>query len=431
MKSKLKNDLTELIDHNVISHDVALKISDYYESKSNSHSNPLFTIFGILGSSLVGLGIILILAHNWDDFSRSIKTMFAFFPLVLGQIVSGYSILKKKSQAWKESSGTFLFFAIGASIALVSQVYNIPGDLSSYLLTWTVLGLPLIYVLNSKAVAMLVVVFSTYYACELGYSYGNGSDAPWLYVLLLLATIPFYVKALRDSVKANATAILNWLYAISLIIVLGAFIENDWSLGFVMYAMLFGLYYNLGQLNVFSNHKLRRNSFVVIGSLGSIVILMILSFNMIWKEIERELINLNSQEMMVSASLFLAAIALLIYSRLQKNPPKFNVFQFVFILFLIVFAVGSKNAKLGTIATNLIILIFGVFAVKLGAEASRFSILNYGLLIIATAIVCRFFDTEMSFVLRGALFVAVGLGFFITNYMMLKKQKSKKHLNIN
>lgn len=431
MKSKLKNDLSELIENEVISSEIAHRISDYYETKTNNQSNPLFTIFGILGSALVGLGIILILAHNWDDFSRSIKTVFAFFPLVLGQIVSGYSILKKKSQAWKESSGTFLFFAIGASIALVSQVYNIPGDLSSYLLTWIVLGLPLIYVLNSKAVAMLVIGFSTYYACEVGYSYGYNSDSPWLYFLLLLATIPFYVKALQKSVKKNSTAILNWLYAISLIIVLGTFIETDWSLGFVMYAMLFGLYYNLGQLSVFKNHQLRRNSYVVIGSLGSVVILMILSFNMIWVEIEREIIDFNSQEMMISASLFLLAVTLLIYTRLQRTQVKFNAFQYVFVLFLIVFAVGSRNAEFGTIATNIIILIFGVFAVKLGAETSRFSILNYGLLIISIAIVCRFFDTDMSFVLRGALFVAVGLGFFITNYMMLKKQKSKKHLNIN
>jgi hypothetical protein len=31
----------------------------------------------------------------------------------------------------------------------------------------------------------------------------------------------------------------------------------------------------------------------------------------------------------------------------------------------------------------------------------------------------------MSFEIRGLLFVAVGLGFFLTNYIMLKKQKSR------
>ena len=163
MKSKLLNDISELLENNIISQEVATNITAYYKSKEDSQPNRLFTVFGVLGATLVGLGIILIIAHNWDNLSRSIKTVFAFIPLVIAQLVSGYSIYKEKSQVWKESSGTFLFFAIGASIALVSQIYNIPGDLGSFLFTWIVLTLPLIYLLNSKAVSILIVVFASYW----------------------------------------------------------------------------------------------------------------------------------------------------------------------------------------------------------------------------------------------------------------------------
>ncbi|WP_296384993.1 DUF2157 domain-containing protein [Winogradskyella sp.] len=427
MKSKLLNELPELLEHNIISDDVASNITAYYQSKADEQPNRLFTIFGVLGSALVGLGIILILAHNWDNFSKLVKTCFAFLPLILGQVVSGYSILKKKSQAWKESSGTFLFFAIGASIALISQIYNIPGDLSGYLLTWIVLGLPLIYVLNSKAVTMLIIVFATYYACELGYSFGNADKAPWLYFAMLLGTIPFYINLLKQAPKANSTSIFNWLYALSLTIILGAFIGSNWSLGFLMYAMLFGLFYNLGKMHVYNNQQLRRNSFVVIGSLGTVILWMILSFNMIWKEMQNELIVFNSYEMLISIALFIAALGLLLYSRKNKENLKFNLFQYMFILFVVVFAIGHSNYGLGTIFTNVIVLALGVFAIKIGADSFRFSILNYGLLIITAMIVCRFFDTDMSFVLRGLLFVSVGLGFFLTNYIMLKKQKELNH----
>lgn len=428
MKTKLIHDISDLVEHNVISNDVATRISEYYKVKDHQRSNPLFTIFGILGSALVGLGIILILAHNWDDFSRSIKTAFAFLPLVIGQIASGYAILKKKSQAWKESSGTFLFFAIGASIALVSQVYNIPGDLSGYLLIWIVLGLPLIYVLNSKAVMILVIGFSTYYACELGYNFGYGNTSPWLYFVFLFGTTPFYLKALKNTIKGNTTSIFSWLYALSLTISLGAFIDSNWSLGFLMYAMLFGVFYNLGKTPIFNNQQLRRNSFAVLGSLGTVVLLMILSFNVFWEEIQRKIIVFNSEEMLISGILLISALALLGYSKRRKDKSRFNAFQYVFIVFAIVFSLGTERAELATIFTNIILLILGVFAIKIGAETVRFSILNYGLLIIAATVVCRFFDTDMSFVLRGVLFVFVGLGFFSTNYIMLKKQKVK---NIN
>jgi len=40
-------------------------------------------------------------------------------------------------------------------------------------------------------------------------------------------------------------------------------------------------------------------------------------------------------------------------------------------------------------------------------------------------IICRFFDTNLSFVLRGLLFVLVGLGFFAMNYWMIRKRKQQ------
>ena len=97
MNSKIQNDIEELLENQVISNEVASSIKNYYSSKKTNTPNRLFTVFAVLGATLVGLGIILILAHNWDNFPKSIKTVFAFLPLVLGQLVVGYTILKKKS----------------------------------------------------------------------------------------------------------------------------------------------------------------------------------------------------------------------------------------------------------------------------------------------------------------------------------------------
>ncbi|MFT4806136.1 MAG: putative membrane protein, partial [Psychroserpens sp.] len=184
MNSKLIKDLPDLVTNDVISQDVASKIEQYYLAKQQQTPNRLFTVFGVLGSLLVGLGIILILAHNWDNFPRGAKTILAFLPLVIGQCFVVFSILKKKSVAWKEASGTFLFFTIGSSIALVSQIYNIPGNLSTYILTWIILSLPLIYLLKSNAVAILNMICITYYACELGYGFGSFGHTPWLYLVM-------------------------------------------------------------------------------------------------------------------------------------------------------------------------------------------------------------------------------------------------------
>lgn len=424
MSSKIQNDIRELVSEQVISKDVALKIESYYQSKQIDSPNRLFTVFAVLGSALVGLGVILILAHNWDNFSRSIKTVFAFAPLLIGQLIVGYSIFKKKSATWFEASGVFLFFAVGASMALVSQIYNIPGNFSNYMLIWILLCAPLIYLLKSNALAILHIVLATSYACSFGYFDGN--QTPWLYMLLLVIIVPYYCQLLKTKKRENITSFFNWLLPLSVVIVLGAFVDNSGELGFLMYVILFGLFYNIGKLPFLDHQKLRRNGYLILGSLGIVYMLLLTSFEWLWSDILRRDIIFRSQEFYVSGLLFLITLGILIYSYSKKWVKSFNLFQYVFIIFTIIFFAGISGSFISIVLINLLILALGIITIKIGTDKFHFGILNYGLLIITTLIVCRFFDTNMSFVVRGLLFVSVGVGFFLTNYMMLKKQKSRK-----
>lgn len=422
MNSKLIKELPDLIANEIISKEVASKIEQYYLTKQNNSPNRLFTVFGVLGSLLVGLGIILILAHNWDMFSRTTKTIFAFLPLLIGQAFVAFSLLKTKSNTWKEASGTFLFFAIGSSIALVSQIYNIPGDLTTYVLTWIVLSLPLIYLLKSHAVAILNIIFITFYAFEVGYGYYSMDQTPWLYIVLMGLIIPHYIQLLKCHKAASITSIFNWLFPLSLTIVLGTFVASVSELGFLMYLLLFSLFYNIGKIPFFDDQKLRKNGYLVFGSLGIVIMLLTMSFDSFWY-LER--FFLNVQESYISISLFMVNVILLIFAYYKRWLKEFNAFQYVFILFTALYIFGLNIPIVGTIIVNLIVLALGITTIKIGADKFHFGILNYGLIIITALIACRFLDTNMSYVIRGLLFVSVGLGFFFTNYMMLKKQKSK------
>ena len=111
---KILKDINELVQAGVISNKEAGNIRDYYRDKGELSNNRLFIVFGILGAILVGLGFILIIAHNWDEISKIAKTSFAFLPLLLGQILCAFTLIKKQdSVVWKESATAFLFFAVG------------------------------------------------------------------------------------------------------------------------------------------------------------------------------------------------------------------------------------------------------------------------------------------------------------------------------
>ncbi|MEP2935875.1 MAG: DUF2157 domain-containing protein [Gilvibacter sp.] len=422
MSSKIQNELRELVQAQVISPEVSLNISNYYEKKSSSSPNRLFAIFGVLGSLLVGLGIILILAHNWDNFSKLTKTVWAFVPLIIGQIAVGYSLFKKKSTAWKEASATFLFFAIGSSIALVSQIYNIPGSMASYLLSWIILAAPLLYLLKSHATAILLLIFSTAYACTVGYA---NAGEPWWYLAMLGYIAPFYYEQIKSYPNHNMTALYHWLIPLSVVISLGAFIQSSDNFGFVMYVCLFGLLYNIGRLPFFKDRRLRTNGYLLMGSLGTIVTLIFVSFKWIWQEFAFG--NVAWPDIVFASVLALAAAALFSYGYKKTKEYDFSLFQVAFVVFAIVYFIGYADMNVAWILTNLLVFSLGLFAVRIGARKNRFSILNYGLLIITVLIACRFFDTNITFVLRGIIFLCIGAGFFAANYLMYRKQQNLKN----
>lgn len=412
----------------IIPQETADKISDYYLNQRTPSQNRIVIAFGILGAILVGLGIILIIAHNWDEFPRMVKTGFAFLPLVAGQIVCGFTLMKKRgSIAWVESATAFLFFAVGASISLVSQVYNIPGNLTSFLFTWMLLCLPLIYVMNSSIASLLYLIGITYYACESGYWSHPATESYWYWILLLLA-LPHFVRLHRKQPEGNFMIFHNWLVPLSLLTALGTVAESTEELMFIAYMSLLGLFYLFGSSEFFSEQKRRSNGFFIISSVGTIGMLLAFSFDWFWKMLARS--NLRYREVVSSPEFYASAIITLValgfLFRQMKNQPlrEIKPLGVVFLVFIVTFIMGLSSITLPLIIINLLALAIGVLTIRSGAQADHLGILNFGLLIITALVVCRYFDSDLSFVAKGILFVSVGLGFFFSNYLMLKKRKA-------
>ena len=422
---KLSKDLTELVQANIIDQATADKISNYYETKTTSPQSKMVIVFGILGSLLVSLGIILILAHNWDDLTRTTKSVIAFIPLVIGQGLCAFTLLKRReSTAWRESSAVFLMFAIGACISLISQIYNIPGNLTSFLLTWVLLGIPIVYLMNSSAASLLYIIGITYYACQIGYWEYHGPEN-YSYWGLLLLILPHYYYLFTKKSDSNFFTIHNWFIPLSVIAVLGTLATNASEVMFVAYMSLFGLLYQIGGLPTLRDLKIRNNGYLVLGSLGTVVVLLILGFDFFWYDWRGEPLPagfFGSPEFITSFILTIAALGLLIYQKMKITPISLRPAEWVFIVFVGLFYLGNLSPFV-VVWINLLTLLIAVLTIREGAIRNHFGILNYGLLIITGLIICRFFDVDIDFVLKGILFVLVGLGFFFANLWMMKRKK--------
>jgi hypothetical protein len=92
-------------------------------------------------------------------------------------------------------------------------------------------------------------------------------------------------------------------------------------------------------------------------------------------------------------------------------------------VFILLFFLGVFEPQLAQWLTNVLVLSIAFITTWRGAQQDNIVILNYGLLIMTALIICRFFDTDVSFVIRGILFMATGVSFFAANYWIIKKRK--------
>ena len=114
MNKSLLKELPGLVTAGVITQETAERIILHYQQEKQTAPNNLTIILGILGAVLAGSGVLLIVAHNWDDLSVTVKTVLAFLPLLLAQLACAYTLSQRKSDAtWRECSSLFLFFGIG------------------------------------------------------------------------------------------------------------------------------------------------------------------------------------------------------------------------------------------------------------------------------------------------------------------------------
>lgn len=409
------SELEQLTSAGIISEDKAHEIEQYLRDKQPKTSNSV-AVFAILGALLVGLGIALIMAHNWDQFSRTIKTVVAFFPLVVAQLACVYVVLRKATnKAWLESSTTFLTITVGICISLISQVYNIPGHFSTFLLAWLLLIIPLVYIMESAMASLLFISGAAFYAMYNGYFMGLSPEKYYVWGLLLLVA-PYYLKLLLNSPHAAFTKVHNVVVAIAVVVSLGTLYHEHASLLVFVYAGFFTL---LISANISIQKGFTTNYWTGVGVIGLAATLIVLSYQAVWKAIQVDLHEdwLFSIETLLIVVFLLGSIFFLL--RLKGKVHSFTLYGFF--IALLALPMLWIDIAVPVVLCNLLALFVGVELLIKGIKSARFTLLNFGLLCIAVLIASRFFDTNMSFVIRGVLFLIVGAGFFIANYTLHKR----------
>ncbi|MFQ6030106.1 MAG: DUF2157 domain-containing protein, partial [Dehalococcoidia bacterium] len=157
---RLLGEVTEWQNRGIITPDQGQAIIAVYPEAELSQTprGRLVTVLAILGAVLIGLGIIMFFASNWQELPREAKLALMLFG-VPGTYVLGFWLRYRKN--YQRVGLAVIFLAAifyGAAIHLVAQSYHVPVNNPNLVSFWFLGVLPLAYVTRSQAMLFLSVV---------------------------------------------------------------------------------------------------------------------------------------------------------------------------------------------------------------------------------------------------------------------------------
>jgi uncharacterized membrane protein len=124
-------------------------------------SGRLITTLSVMGSVLVGVGLILFVASNWSEIPRWGK-LAIIFGTMLGSYMAGYIMRYgsdgRPSGHYPKAGAAIIFLGTiiyGAGIWLIAQIFHINAHYPNGVLMWAVGVLPLAYLLRFRSILML------------------------------------------------------------------------------------------------------------------------------------------------------------------------------------------------------------------------------------------------------------------------------------
>lgn len=370
-------------------------------------------IFAGLGGVILGLGVILLFAYNWDQIPRFWKL--ALIAGVLGIVHTAAIRLHTRSERFKtlgEALGLLGTMIFGAGIFLVAQIYHIEEHFPNAFIIWALGASALAWAMPSIAQGILAAVLVAVWCGSESVAFNTSMNSGPLIIVALLGSLA-YVKRSRVLL-----AVLIPAFIISLLFVqAGLYFESG---------LLFGTAMNIAALLVALGFLARRYGgfpgsapiFLCFGRVAFVFVLYVLTF----PDAAKHLLNYSRAEhsslsvsyWIASVVLCLGAWAFLAYtSMLKKHHLGATLVDALLPLTVIlgVFYMLFKGPMTGWAMAGPFNLVFLALVISMLASGCRSALLKptvIGSILLLVYAFSRYFDLFHSLLERGLVFIVVG-----------------------
>lgn len=423
-KPWLRAEIAQWLREGLISDEQARRLYERYpDTAVMRHERPRArSVFASLGAMMLGLGIILLMAYNWEAMHRYSKLAVIFGGFALSHLAA----LALRSQPRLSQAlhllGTMIF---GAALWLIAQIYHIDRHYPDAFMFWSLAALLMAWLLPSVGQAMLAVLLISCWTLSEVVDFERlhlqGS------VLLLLGVLPL-AHILRSPILLRLV-----LAALPLCFLLSAWrVDAD---AVLFYGLLLGAVYLSAErlaprLSWSQSVTPLYQSGMALWWGG----LLLLSFG----ELAVRSSQLSAMAQLPLAQGFTATLALLLFAagglalfdqRLRpRRPQQWLEFVLLWLPLFALFAsrVATPMPGLLEAVANLALLSYALLFIYRGSEEIRPGCLAAGSILLAVLTLLRFNDLFHSLLARASVFLLLGVLLLLAGLRYSRQQERRK-----
>ncbi|HNR89043.1 MAG TPA: DUF2157 domain-containing protein [Spirochaetota bacterium] len=196
-----------------------------------------YTVIG-LGAIIIAIGVISLIAYNWDAIPDRVKLAANFILLIAGALAAARAYGSARSIAFEIICSVF-FMLIGASIGLISQVFHSGGAFYEAATVWAAIALPLVLASRGTVTVhlwMTIAIIALYGQIDQSLSEALRERSTFTVVLLsahLPAALGIAALALRrrsdEDIATLGRSLAVWAFAGALVGTIFLSVPSDYG----------------------------------------------------------------------------------------------------------------------------------------------------------------------------------------------------------
>lgn len=346
----LKREFDYLKDENVIDHHVYERIMAQYKE---SEAAPFIFWILIVGSLLMGLGILTFVASNWYLFTKPIK--FAIILIFYAAFALGSYIIKDRYKRTSKSLLYIAFITYGAGLILISEMFNSNNEMWYVFLLWSLGILPMGIAAKDK----IILVFSE--ASLIVYVLGGKIFYTKLAAGILGIMIFYSIgKRLKDFKLTYYGVVVLFLSAVSAVL-------NEFNASFGVIALI---YFILGlTMQKASKSVIKNTSLLLPVGYGGCFVYGYFGTALSFPNVINDIIKLSITNLKIISVIF--SIGFLVFLLWETKKKNIIGLLFVFVIIMRYYFDTLYNfipKSLFFLAGGVMLILFGFFLEKFRKE---------------------------------------------------------------